>query len=344
MEFASLSLKEWTFLNPCLKAEETVVASIHLVDIEGKEEPTLLVLCSGTKVLSDDVISSTEYGNLVRDLHAEVLCRRGLMRILINDILSKGKRLILEDYNGDDHYLPSLKKGFYLHMWISKGPCGEYGLQSLGGGGGGSGGCPPCKKLSDEPPSKRQKGLLKGNILPEVSSIFRTKPGRIDSPQAHSLSCTNKIQLWQQIGWQGSLLGRLMQKITIKYLEIGDGYVKDVNPFANIIIIPSKINYSLHIKPSPITTVWWKGILKQERIVDGRLFGSNRPRIGTPLNPRCQSSLSSSSFYKILSLKDAYFDEKKKNIQYQKEKSLSHPPNRPHHNEEMRIFRNLLNK
>lgn len=350
MNLASASLAKWKALNPSEKEEETVISSIHLVDSTGKEEPSLLVLCSGTKVLSDKVCSTTtHYGELVRDLHAEVLCRRGLLRVLLEDLSSK-EGLILEQV---PDALPRLRDGFYLHMWVSKAPCGDYGIMSLIDApgpastvvDGGSSNEKITSETSAEQP-KPKKTKLKGNISPSEKVYFRTKPGRIDSPIAHSLSCTNKIQLWQQIGWQGALLGLRLQAIRLKVLEIGEGYHKEHSDvFKELEIIPStlKTRYNLITKTSPISTVWWKGIPKQERIVDGRLFGSNRPKNGV-LNPKCQSSVSSDTLHrKCLSFKkESYFKEKKKNLQYQHAKATSHPPNRPHLNEEMLHFRNQI--
>lgn len=51
---------------------------------------------------------------------------------------------------------------------------------------------------------------------------LRTKPGRLDSPPTNSMSCSDKIALWNVVGLQGSLLSNIMRPIYLSAIIIGD--------------------------------------------------------------------------------------------------------------------------
>jgi tRNA-specific adenosine deaminase 1 len=51
--------------------------------------------------------------------------------------------------------------------------------------------------------------------------VLRTKPGRADSPPTLSMSCSDKIAVWNVAGIQGALVGRLLEPVYIDSVIIG---------------------------------------------------------------------------------------------------------------------------
>jgi tRNA-specific adenosine deaminase 1 len=52
--------------------------------------------------------------------------------------------------------------------------------------------------------------------------VLRTKPGRADSPQTLSLSCSDKIARWNVLGIQGALGSAFFHPIYLTKIIIGD--------------------------------------------------------------------------------------------------------------------------
>jgi len=66
--------------------------------------------------------------------------------------------------------------------------------------------------------------LLRGRNDYTSYAVLRSKPGRADSPQSHSMSCSDKIASWNYLGIQGALVSSLLEEpIYIDRIMIGLG-------------------------------------------------------------------------------------------------------------------------
>lgn len=186
----------------------------------------------------------------------------------------------------------------------------------------------------------------------DLLGILRTKPGRADSPFASSMSCSDKISMWNILGIQGALLSQFVKPIYLNSFYIGSDFDREsseralANRTENIEInhkltLSGYKNISKHLniiesccltmeqENSDETSIfWYKGSNNVGRIVQGFKKGSNRPKEGFVFGLSLQSSLSRQfifeNFYKRLN-KDSvnsYEEEKCRSLEYQIAKKI----------------------
>lgn len=212
----------------CLKSvkpqshEWTVVASILM---EKDEELSVIVISSGTKCVGKSALSKE--GLVVNDCHAEVLCRRGFIRYLIEEMKKSktGNSNVFSFQSDTNRYI--LCDSIRFHMYISQSPCG-YGSVFYQ-----ENSKRQAAEISNakQRQSKRRKIDVDGQDTYENIHLsgakfqsgdaveLSTKPGRGDP--SRSYSCSDKLCLWNRIGFQGSLLRSVMDPVSISSFIIG---------------------------------------------------------------------------------------------------------------------------
>ncbi|KAG2043226.1 adenosine deaminase/editase [Suillus americanus] len=211
--------KQYASLNLKLPAATfTILAAIALTSSDPLTiQPKIIGLATGCKCLPKDKLPLQ--GEAVHDSHAEVLARRCALRWLIEEIdraASNGSHSAWISKTADDRY--RLKDGVCMIMYISTPPCGDASMRFLA-------------TFQDKEIAALKDSAVFPPLSPNVASrgrdnyslfgVLRTKPGRADSPQTLSLSCSDKIARWNVLGIQGALGSAFFHPIYLTKIIIG---------------------------------------------------------------------------------------------------------------------------
>tara|TARA_B110000208_G_scaffold190493_1_gene254524 strand:- start:1038 stop:2678 length:1641 start_codon:yes stop_codon:yes gene_type:complete len=174
---------------------------------------SVVALATGTKCVGGSSASSARDDAVVCDSHAEVLARRALVRWL----LDQASLATCASESDDSVFIrpPSgsgrlqLRSTVKLHMYVSQAPCGDATITRAGGSTGA------------HPVEWERYGRHDG----KTPSILRTKPGK--GAVSHSLSCSDKIAIWNVVGVQGALLAHLIEPVFLASIAVGDDFCRD---------------------------------------------------------------------------------------------------------------------
>lgn len=228
VSIASCALEHYRSLpnhgKPRLGQEWTVFAALVVATFGGNEP---YVVCSAT---GSKCTTTGPEGWCLRDLHAEVLVKRGLQRILWKEIRSGNLTLLRKQHqpssskhdddasSRDDYY--ELKPEIELHMFISDSPCGDSTIYELNNGDMNFTGAKlivegrATTSNAEGGDDGRQQLCCHNNATVTREGVqqlgqLRIKSGRSNLPshlRSTSLSCSDKILQWTLLGLQGSLL------------------------------------------------------------------------------------------------------------------------------------------
>ena len=193
--------------------EWTVLAGIVA---ERAQSLQVISLATGNKCVGKSGLSLS--GDVVNDSHAEVLSRRAFLKFLYAEIhhadggATHPGSLLHFDAQSRRY---ALRRDVSLHLYISTTPCGDASI---------------CGGKGKEDDLRRVTGAkaVSSNIL----GAIRTKSGRSDILAANrtlSMSCSDKIVRWCNVGMQGSLLSRLLapEPLRLSSLTVGAGALFD---------------------------------------------------------------------------------------------------------------------
>ncbi|KAF9008846.1 adenosine deaminase/editase [Cyathus striatus] len=205
----------------------TVLASFFLTyEDSGTPAHKIISIATGTKCLP--AIRLSTRGEVIHDSHAEVLARRGAIRWVLEEIRRTcGDRVYTSQWlfqRSPKTY--ELRAGVKANLYISTVPCGDASTRLLA-------------SLQDEVVAVLKDSTTYPTLHSSIASrgrdnysrlgVLRTKPGRADSPPTLSMSCSDKIALWNAVGFQGALASRFIDPIYISTVIIGE-VTEDMQP------------------------------------------------------------------------------------------------------------------
>uniref|UniRef100_F1KXY0 Double-stranded RNA-specific editase 1 n=1 Tax=Ascaris suum TaxID=6253 RepID=F1KXY0_ASCSU len=203
--------------NSELKASEKVIAGIFMVDAVAAE-CHLISWATGNKCVQGSALCTD--GCTVNDSHAEVLCRRGLLRFLYQQLevyLRDEQKSIFRKVMGRLALRPSLT----FHLFINTAPCGDGRIFSFSSEDVASG-------SAHKPEVDKNKGALRTKIecgegtVPIPDDVhMQTMDGIFGGERLRTMSCSDKILKWNSLGVQGCLLTAFVRPIYLCTLTIG---------------------------------------------------------------------------------------------------------------------------
>nr|XP_032822249.1 double-stranded RNA-specific editase 1-like [Petromyzon marinus] len=189
-------------------------------------EARVVCLATGTKCLHGEFMSVA--GLALNDCHAEVLCRRALLRyfysqlqLLTSPVASERDSSVVEVRAGGGY---RLRPGWRLHLYVSTAPCGDARLFSTQEREGNAVG-------ADRHPRRRARGQLRtklecgeGTVPARRCLEPQTWDGVLQGEPLLAMACSDKIARWNVLGVQGALLSRLLEPIYLHGLVLGSLY------------------------------------------------------------------------------------------------------------------------
>ncbi|KAM9791962.1 double-stranded RNA-specific editase B2-like [Syngnathus typhle] len=180
-------------------------------------------MATGTKCLDWDGGRCDD--NALHDCHAEVVCRRALLRFLYAqletllirsvDQTDVGPASIFEPVTGRQRVF-RLRDHIGLHMFVTSSPCGDARLN--------------CPYENDTSPSMKSNMLRcglrtkvvggQGTLPITARSANPMGPSLSPSKPQVSMSCTDKIAKWCTVGLQGALLSHLVEPVYLRSLTV----------------------------------------------------------------------------------------------------------------------------
>lgn len=171
----------------------------------------VVAIGTGNKILScDPARPLSKAGDVVVDSHAEILCRRSLLRFFYDQIEAhlRGRKSVFEPAKsgGPGRRRFHLRSGISFHLYISTNPCGDAAV---------------FKDESDAFSSKAGKARVKldAGMGGALASSYEE-----DTSRFAVMSCSDKVSRWNYLGVQGTLLAAFLEPIYLTSITVGHGF------------------------------------------------------------------------------------------------------------------------
>ncbi|KAF7654208.1 hypothetical protein LDENG_00072550, partial [Lucifuga dentata] len=203
-------------------AHHKVLAGIVMTRGFDLRSARVVSLATGTKCLDSDCVS--DQGLTLSDCHAEVVCRRALVRFLYTQL----ELLLCKKADGVEQsiFIPNkgggfrLRDGLLFHMYVSSSPCGDARLNC------------PYETAATYPSGQRLVGRFRCHLRMKIDGGEGTLPvatqaanqkcdGVSPGKTLVTMSCTDKIAKWSVVGLQGALLSHLVEPVYLHSLTVG---------------------------------------------------------------------------------------------------------------------------
>lgn len=216
-----------------LQAIQTVPAAmpgrkvIACFIMEDQSNGTLKVVSmgSGTRCVEGHKLSLE--GQVVNDMHAEVVARRSLRRFFYSEL-----HKFYGQNSGDTIFVSTgnraaVRDNIKFHLYISTAPCGD-GAQFSRGDGYDDQKEPPTDDIHNPTMNTKLHGILRtkmeggeGTIPIDPVAREQTWDGIMRGERLRTMSCSDKVGRWNVLGLQGALLSHFMVPVYMSSLTLG---------------------------------------------------------------------------------------------------------------------------